>query len=320
MNDGYLALSGISKSFTARGVTTQVLDGIDLRVADREFVALIGSSGCGKSTLINIIAGLLTFDEGYLSLGGRPISGPGADRGVVFQDDVLLPWLTALDNLCFALDCTMSAASVRQRRRLAGKYLRLVGLAEAFDKKPNQLSGGMRQRVCIARAFAIQPRVLLLDEPFGALDALTRLTLQDQLLQVWEAERKIVVMVTHDVDEAIKLSDRILVMSDGPSAKIKQEVAVPFRRPRDMGRLLREPRFYELRAALLSMLQGEGGFRPGSPADGIHSRIPGQERIGADAALLASAARAGHSSNDALGFGGEMRYKVPSPNSEDQSE
>ena len=200
MDDGALILSRLGKSFAVRGAAVKVFDNISLRVAEGEFVTVVGPSGCGKSTLLNILAGLLGADRGEVSLGGRPVTGPGTDRGVVFQDHVLLPWLTAFENVRFALDCTMREASPVERSRPACKYLCLVGLRDDLDKKPAQLSGGMRQRVCLARVFAIQPRVLLLDEPFSALDALTRLALQDHLLHLWEAERKTVVMVTHDVD------------------------------------------------------------------------------------------------------------------------
>jgi len=259
MNDrsARVVVEGVSKSFVDRRTTNCVLEGIDLTVADGEFLTLIGPSGCGKSTLLGMIAGLSMPDEGAIVLDGKPVTGPGCDRGVVFQQHVLLPWMTAYENVRFALDCAMEDRPAEERHELALHYLKVVHLEEAKDKKPGQLSGGMQQRVGIARAFAIQPKVLLLDEPFGSLDALTRISLQDHLLHAWESERKTVVMVTHDVDEAIMLSDRILVMSHGPAARIRLELIVPFERPRHKEQLLRDPDYYELRASLLSVLTRE---------------------------------------------------------------
>ena len=257
MAEACLVVAGVSKSYGDRKASSCVLESIDFDVAEGEFVTLIGPSGCGKSTLLNMIAGLVLPDAGSIVLDGRPITRPGSDRGVVFQQHVLLPWMTAYENVRFGLDCTMADRPALERHELALHYLKVVHLEEAKDKRPGQLSGGMQQRVGIARAFAIQPKVLLLDEPFGSLDALTRLSLQDHLLDAWESERKTVVMVTHDVDEAIVLSDRILVMSHGPAAGIKQQLTVPFPRPRDKERLLRDTDYYELRASLLSILTRE---------------------------------------------------------------
>lgn len=253
----HVVVRGVSKHFTHKRKTTCVLKDIDLEVSDGEFLTLIGPSGCGKSTLLNLIAGLIPPDEGSISVDGKPVTGPGRDRGMVFQQHVLLPWMTAYQNIRFALDCALADRSSDERHELALHYLKVVHLEDAKDKKPSQLSGGMQQRVGIARAFAIQPKVLLLDEPFGSLDALTRVSLQDHLLDAWESERKTVVMVTHDVDEAAMLSDRILVMSHGPAARFRQEVVVSFDRPRTKERLFRDPDYYELRASLLSVLTRE---------------------------------------------------------------
>jgi nitrate/nitrite transport system ATP-binding protein len=253
----HVAVLGVSKHFSDRTATNHVLAAIDIHVAQGEFLTIIGPSGCGKSTLLNMIAGLVAPDQGLILLDGQPVTGPGRDRGVVFQQHVLLPWMTAYQNVRFGLDCALGDRPADERHDLAMHYLKVVHLEDATHKKPGQLSGGMQQRVGIARAFAIQPKVLLLDEPFGSLDALTRVSLQDHLLDAWESERKTVVMVTHDVDEAIMLSDRILVMSHGPAARIRQELVVPFARPRDKERLMRDPGYYELRASLLSVLTRE---------------------------------------------------------------
>lgn len=255
--DAYVSVRGVSKHFLNRKVINCVLEGIDVDVARGEFLTVIGPSGCGKSTLLNMIAGLVMPDEGTIVVDGKPVTAPGCDRGMVFQQHVLLPWMTAYENVRFGVDCALASRTADERHKLALHYLKVVHLEDARDKKPSQLSGGMQQRVGIARAFAIQPKVLLLDEPFGSLDALTRVSLQDHLLHAWESERKTVLMVTHDVDEAITLSDRILVMSHGPAARIRQEVVVPFARPRDKERLLRDPDYYELRASLLSVLTRE---------------------------------------------------------------
>lgn len=250
----YLVVDDISKAFVTRKVRLQALDRVCLGVGEGEFVAIIGPSGCGKSTLINLIAGLLTPDTGRIWLDGQPVTKPGVDRGVVFQEHLLLPWMTAYENVRFALDCAMWRTPAAERDQLARHYLAMVQLDSARDKKPGQLSGGMQQRVGIARAFAIRPRVLLLDEPFGALDAVTRVALQDQLLTIWEGERRTVVMVTHDIDEALLLADRVVVLSCGPGAVVRRDVRVPFVRPRTREALLRNPMYHNLRAELLTVL------------------------------------------------------------------
>jgi nitrate ABC transporter ATP-binding subunit len=253
----FLAVERVSKTFVTKKTRLQAFDQLSLAVQEGEFVAIIGPSGCGKSTLLNLIAGLLPPDDGSIWLGGERVTKPGADRGVVFQQHLLLPWMTAYANVRFALDCTMPRTPAAERDRLARHYLAMVQLSDARDKKPAQLSGGMQQRVGIARAFAIRPRVLLLDEPFGALDAATRLTLQEQLLRIWEGERRTVVLVTHDVDEALLLADRVVVMSCGPGAVLRRDLSVPFRRPRERSGLLRDPVYHELRAELFALLTQE---------------------------------------------------------------
>ncbi|MGV9409664.1 ABC transporter ATP-binding protein [Nocardia sp. NPDC003693] len=251
---GALALEAVEKWYPGKTGWHQVIAPTTVSIAAGEFVTLIGPSGCGKSTVLSMIAGLTAPDAGLLWLSRRPITGPGHDRGMVFQQHVLLPWLTARENVLFALNCARAELPKSERAALADHYLDLVKLTAHKDKKPAELSGGMQQRVGIARAFALRPEVLLLDEPFGALDALTRVDLQGELLRLWESERRTVVMVTHDVDEAIVLSDRILVMSHGPTATITRDIAVPFPRPRNPADLNRDPAFYELRGALLDSL------------------------------------------------------------------
>lgn len=252
-----LRCQGVTKHYTTRGKVFHALDPISLDVRKGEFVTLIGPSGCGKSTLLGMVAGLTAPSSGYLTLEGRPLQGPSLDRGVVFQHHALLPWLTALENIVFALDSVMPGAGAAEKRTAARRYLELVKLGHAADKKPSELSGGMKQRVGIARAFAVNPKVLLLDEPFGALDALTRAHLQDELLAIWENDRKTVLLVTHDVDEALYLSDRIAVFSHGPSARIRTVMSVDFPRPRTREALLADPTYHRLRRDLVALLHQE---------------------------------------------------------------
>ncbi|MGA9870726.1 MAG: ABC transporter ATP-binding protein [Rhodococcus sp. (in: high G+C Gram-positive bacteria)] len=253
-NPKFLHLEKITKGYHHRSGWNPIVGNTDIAVEEGQFVSLLGPSGCGKSTVLSMIAGLTEPDEGTIWLDHRPITGPGHDRGVVFQQHVLLPWMTARENVLFGLNCARPNLAKSEREDLADHYLDTVKLGHAKDRRPGELSGGMQQRVGIARAFALQPKVLLLDEPFGALDALTRVELQNELLHLWESERRTVVMVTHDVDEAIVLSDRILVMSHGPEATIQDDVPVGFARPRSQDELNKDPRFYDLRASLLASL------------------------------------------------------------------
>lgn len=251
-----LEVAQITKGFPhpKRGFD-KVLGEISFSVAEGEFVTIIGPSGSGKSTLLKLIAGLETPDEGQISLTGEPITAPSRRLGVVFQQHVLLPWLTAKQNVLFALEAHgRKQSGAAERERLAEHWLDLVHLAGAKDHKPAQLSGGMQQRVGIARAFALESEVLLLDEPLGALDALTRHALQLQLLHLSEQQRRTFVLVTHDVDEALLLSDRILVLAQGPEAQIKQDIRVPFGRPRDREAIEVSEDYLSLRRQLLQSL------------------------------------------------------------------
>lgn len=252
----YLAINGVSKSF--KGGYTAIA-GVDLEIRRGEFVSLIGHSGCGKSTLLGLIAGLTKPTNGSVELEGRPISGPGPDRGMVFQGHSLLPWLSVYANVYEAVDAVFPGRrppEKQEKRERVERVLRVVGLWEHRDKRPGELSGGMRQRTAVARAFAVVPRVLLLDEPFGALDALTRASLHDELLALWSFDRETetVVMVTHDIDEAIYLSDRIVVMTNGPRATIREVVTVPISRPRDKRSMLHHPDYPATRERLLDLL------------------------------------------------------------------
>lgn len=251
-----LTVDAITKGFAHRRRGFQpVLGEISFSVEEGEFVTIIGPSGSGKSTLLKLLAGLEMPDTGSVSLDGRPITEPSRRLGVVFQQHVLLPWLTAKQNVIFALDADgRSDRSAAQTEELAEKWLDLVHLSQAADKKPGQLSGGMQQRVGIARAFALESEVLLLDEPLGALDALTRHSLQQQLLHLSEQEKRTFVLVTHDVDEALMLSDRILVLSHGPEARVQQDIRLPFGRPRDREGVESSEDYLGLRRDLLESL------------------------------------------------------------------
>jgi nitrate ABC transporter ATP-binding subunit len=251
--NAHLEISGVGKRFAG----APVVEGFDLKLARGEFVCLLGHSGCGKSTVLSIVAGLTEASAGGVVLDGREIDGPGPDRGVVFQSPSLLPWLTALENVLLGVDRVFPHGTRAQRRDIATHMLERVGHGDALERRPGELSQGECQRVGIARAFALAPKLLLLDEPFGALDSLTRLELQDVLLELWSRERKTALMVTHDVDEALFLSDRIALMTAGPRARIGEIVEVGFARPRERGAVLEHPDYYRLREHLLEFLESQ---------------------------------------------------------------
>ena len=257
--DKYLEVWKLAKAFPAPGggAPHVVVKDFDLRMREAEFVSLIGHSGCGKSTVLSIIAGLASKSHGSIILADREVRGAGPDRGVVFQAPCLLPWMSALENVVIGVDQVFASAARVQRRQIAEHYLALVGLADSMHKMPAELSQGMRQRVGIARAFAISPRMLLLDEPFGMLDSLTRMELQEVLLSVWREKRITALMVTHDVDEALFLSDRVAMMTSGPEAKVGDILAIPFARPRDRQAVLDHPDYYRLREHLIGFLESQ---------------------------------------------------------------
>lgn len=249
-----LAVEGLGKEFAAG---KPVFADVSFALAKGEFVCLIGHSGCGKTTILNILAGLDTASAGHVFMDGREVAGPGLERGVVFQGHALMPWLTVRKNIAFAVESRWPAWSRAQVDEQVRKFVSLVGLSGAIDKKPAQLSGGMKQRVGIARAFAIQPKMLLLDEPFGALDALTRGTIQDELLTIVRETHQTVFMITHDVDEAILLADRILLMrnaTDATPGGIAEAVVNPLPRARKRAELHHLPGYYELRNHIVDFL------------------------------------------------------------------
>jgi nitrate/nitrite transport system ATP-binding protein len=260
-----LEMRGVSKGYGAGDDRSEVLRNVNLSVAQGEFVAIVGYSGAGKTTLISMIAGLLAPDRGEVLVNGKQVEGPGPDRGIVFQNYSLLPWLTAFDNVYLAVDQVFSDWSKERKREHTQKYLTMVKLANAGHKKPHELSGGMRQRVSVARALAANPAVLLLDEPLGALDALTRATLQDEIERIWREERKTALLITNDVDEGILLADRIIPLSAGPGATLGPAVRIDIPRPRDRKTLARDPRFRAIRNEVIAYLLGPGARKkPGA--------------------------------------------------------
>jgi nitrate/nitrite transport system ATP-binding protein len=253
---GLITVDAVTQVFPLeQGGHYVALDRIDLDIAEGEFVSLIGHSGCGKSTLLNLLAGLTQASEGGILMNGRQVTDPGPDRMVVFQNYSLLPWLTVRQNIALAVNTVYPQLSPAERSEIVERNIQTVNLSAAAGKCPAELSGGMKQRVAIARALAIRPRLLLLDEPFGALDALTRGNLQQQLMQICQESGLTAVMVTHDVDEALLLSDRVVCLSNGPAARIGRIVTVPIPRPRDRLTVMDHPDYYPLRAELIHFLQ-----------------------------------------------------------------
>ncbi|MBW4655281.1 MAG: ABC transporter ATP-binding protein [Kaiparowitsia implicata GSE-PSE-MK54-09C] len=260
-----LSIRNVSKVFPGKrglfnklsGKTSRdfvAIEDISLEIEPNTFVSIIGPSGCGKSTLLNMIAGLSSISEGDILLNGAPITGPGPDRGMVFQSYALMPWMTVEENLRFAVETVDPTLSTKGANRIIKEYIQLVGLTGAERKHPHELSGGMRQRVGIARALAINPQILLMDEPFGALDALTRGFLQDEVERIWEQQRKTVIMITHSIDEALLLSDRIVMMTRGPAARVDEVLEVPFPRPRNRETIEQHPAYHALKAEMESHL------------------------------------------------------------------
>src|SRR4051794_40244594 len=246
----FLELKNINKHFGG----THVLRDINLRIEKGSFVAIVGFSGAGKTTLISLIAGLLQPDSGTVKLNDLEITEPGPDRGMVFQNYSLLPWLTVFENISLAVEQVFPNYTGDKNRQHVEKFIEMVNLTKARDKKPAQLSGGMRQRVSVARALAMDPQILLLDEPLSALDALTRSTLQDEIERIWEADKKTVVLITNDVDEGILLSDRIIPLSAGPCATLGPSIPVTIPRPRDRKAINHDPRFKEIRRSVVDFL------------------------------------------------------------------
>jgi nitrate/nitrite transport system ATP-binding protein len=253
----FVELAQLGKTYPTPAGPAEIVRDFTLDIAEGEFVCIVGHSGCGKSTVLSIVMGLIPATTGGVVIGGREVDGPGTDRGVVFQSATLLPWMSVLANVRLALDQVRPGA----RSADALPYLEAVGLRGQGERYPRELSAGMQQRVGIARAFALEPRLLLLDEPFSLLDGLTRMELQDELMDLWEAKRKTVIMVTHDVDEALLLADRVVMMTSGPSATIGEILTVPFPRPRRREEILAGADYFWLRDSIMSFLE-EGAARP----------------------------------------------------------
>ncbi|SBO44956.1 nitrate ABC transporter ATP-binding protein [Cyanobium sp. NIES-981] len=253
-HEPFLRFENVSKVYPTPNGPYPVLDGIELGINEGEFMCVIGHSGCGKSTLLNMVSGFATPSSGQVVLHGNRITRPGPDRMVVFQGYALLPWFTAYENVYLAVDSVKPNLSEQEKREITREHLAMVGLSEAAEKKILQLSGGMKQRVAIARALAIRPEVLILDEPFGALDAITKEELQEELLTIWNTQKCTVLMITHDIDEALFLADRLVMMTNGPAAKIGEIMEINFPRPRNREEMMEDPHYYALRNQALDFL------------------------------------------------------------------
>ncbi|MEA5532641.1 nitrate ABC transporter ATP-binding protein [Crocosphaera sp. XPORK-15E] len=255
-DNNFLVIENLVKAFPKPdGSQVVILNGVDLKIGEQEYISVIGHSGCGKSTMLRIIAGLDKATSGLVTLEGKEIRKPGSDRMMVFQSYALLPWLTVRANIRLAVDEVLKKGSNSEKRSLVDEHLAMVNLTAAADRYPDEISGGMKQRVGIARALITRPKMLLMDEPFGALDALTKRKLQTQVLEIWENHRQAVMMITHDVDEAIYMSDRIILMTNGPEANIGEILEVPFPHPRDRHAIQESKEYNDLRLRALDFLE-----------------------------------------------------------------
>jgi len=250
----FLVIDRASKVYPTPTGEYIVLDRINLTIQQGEFICIIGHSGCGKSTLLNMVSGFSQPSSGEVRLNGKPIGKPGPDRMVVFQGYALLPWLSVYENVYLAVNAVNPDMAKNAKDDIVHSHLAMVGLTEAADKLPGQISGGMKQRVAIARALSIRPEVLILDEPFGALDAITKEELQEELLKIWNQNRCTVLMITHDIDEALFLADKLVMMTNGPAANIGEVLTIPFSRPRDRSRMMEMPEYYQVRNYALDFL------------------------------------------------------------------
>jgi nitrate/nitrite transport system ATP-binding protein len=286
--DNFLQIQGLAKTYP--GSSEPVFDQVNFNIARGEFVCIIGHSGCGKTTILNVLAGLESATAGDVFMDGREVAGPSLERGVVFQGHALMPWLSVRNNIAFAVRSKWPDWTAAQVDVQVKKYVDLVGLTPAIDKKPAALSGGMKQRVGIARAFAIEPKMLLLDEPFGALDALTRGTIQDELLSIVRETQQTVFMITHDVDEAVLLADKILLMSNGPQARVAEIVHNTMPRDRQRATVHHDPQYYPLRNHLVDFLvtrskdlsHGRAAAQPPTVQPGlahVHKASPSLEAV-----------------------------------------
>ena len=261
----YVEIANLTKAYpNPYGEPVKVVEEFNLILHRGEVVSIIGHSGCGKSTVLTMVAGLNDITSGSVVVAGRETDGPGPDRAVVFQSPCLLPWMTAFQNVMLGIDRVYAHGTRAERRQICGYYLNAVGLADSMHKYPREMSGGMQQRVGIARAIALKPRMLLLDEPFGRLDSLTRMELQDVILDVLDREHITTMVITHDVDEALYMSNRICMMTNGPNASVGQVLDLPFERPRNRRQLLEHPDYYEFRGWLIAFLERQESHKAGS--------------------------------------------------------
>lgn len=267
MKKYFVEVDGLAKRYPCKEGELTVFEDANFGIEKGEFVCIIGHSGCGKSTILNVLAGLDSATEGGVIMNGKEISGPSLERGVIFQNYSLLPWRSALKNITFGVQARFPDWSKDKVIEHSLKFLELVGLKGVENRKPSQLSGGMRQRVSIARAFATQPQLLLMDEPFGALDALTRGVIQEELIKIWNETHQTVFMITHDVDEAILLADRILLMTNGPYARIAESVKVSIPRPRERNTIIHHPAYYKIRNHLVDFLISRSKELSGNSSD-----------------------------------------------------
>ena len=255
VSEPFLVIDQVSKVYpNPNGEAYTVLENVNLTVNEGEFICVIGHSGCGKSTLLNMVAGFNQPTEGEVRLQNARITKPGPDRMVVFQNYSLLPWMSAFQNIYLGINAVWRKKPKSEKEAIVREHLAMVGLTDAADKRPQALSGGMKQRVSIARALALRPQVLILDEPFGALDPITREELQEELLKIWMEHRTTVLMITHDIDEALFLADRVVMMTNGPAATVGEIMDVPFARPRSRTQVMEDPRYYELRNQAMDFL------------------------------------------------------------------
>lgn len=276
-----LELTGVSKAYGPAGQRAEVLRDVNLTIERGEFVALVGYSGAGKTTLLSMIAGLTSPDTGTLTLNGQPITGPGPERAVVFQNYSLLPWMSVFENVALAVDQVFPEWPRERRQAHIERYIEMVSLTPARDKRPAQLSGGMRQRVAVARALAMEPEILLLDEPLSALDALTRATLQDEIERIWEKDQKTVLLITNDVDEGILLADRIIPLAAGPAATLGPAQIVDIPRPRNRKALNHEPRFKQVRNDIIEYLLASAAQRRAVVSPPSRAAIAAPVEVGA---------------------------------------
>jgi len=261
VSQSFVSIEKLNKTYPSKSGDLVVFDDVNVSINKGEFVCIIGHSGCGKSTILNVLAGLDSPTSGAVIMDDKEIAGPSLERGVVFQNYSLLPWLNTIQNVAFGVRARFPDWSKSKVKSHSKKFLEMVGLGHSLEKKPSELSGGMRQRVSIARAFATSPKLLLLDEPFGALDALTRGVIQDELMKIWSETHQTIFMITHDVDEAILLADRILLMSNGPNAEVAESVKINLPRPRNRGEIVEHPSYYKIRNYLVDFLVNRSSER-----------------------------------------------------------